>query len=304
MRGVLDGGKNGLQVGIGHAGPQGHQQHVAGVGQPRGERGECLGVRVVLRDLQRPAAFVLERPVRVGRDPLDELVVEGQALGAERQQRSEVTFDERCEHPGRGMRGTTGCTARVHHLDRYPACGQFVCDGAPDDARTDDGNLHIAIVVGFDIVVRVKRLCVFCGSSAGARPEYAAAARALAAEMVRRHIGLVFGGGHVGLMGVMADTVLALADLALDQEGHRVTRGGNVVTLSPTEYKLLRYLLLNSGRVLTRAQILDHVWNYDFDGDASVVETYMSYLRRKIDTHDPKLIHTVRGVGYTMRVEH
>lgn len=102
----------------------------------------------------------------------------------------------------------------------------------------------------------------------------------------------------------MADTVLALADLALDQEGHRVTRRGNVVTLSPTEYKLLRYLLLNSGRVLTRAQILDHVWNYDFDGDASVVETYMSYLRRKIDTHDPKLIHTVRGVGYTMRVEH
>lgn len=102
----------------------------------------------------------------------------------------------------------------------------------------------------------------------------------------------------------MADTVLALADLTLDQEGHRVTRRGNVVTLSPTEYKLLRYLLLNSGRVLTRAQILDHVWNYDFDGDASVVETYMSYLRRKIDTQDPKLIHTVRGVGYTMRVEH
>ena len=73
--------------------------------------------------------------------------------------------------------------------------------------------------------------------------------------------------------------------------------------MSPTEYKLLRYLLLNSGRVLSRAQILDHVWNYDFGGDASVVETYMSYLRRKVDTVQPKLLHTVRGVGYTLRVE-
>jgi two-component system OmpR family response regulator len=98
-------------------------------------------------------------------------------------------------------------------------------------------------------------------------------------------------------------TVLSLSDLELDQDAHRVTRGGVVVSLSPTEYKLLHYLLLNSGRVLTRAQILDHVWNYDFDGDASVVETYMSYLRRKIDTIEPKLIHTVRGVGYALRVE-
>jgi two-component system OmpR family response regulator len=98
-------------------------------------------------------------------------------------------------------------------------------------------------------------------------------------------------------------TVLSLSDLELDQDAHRVTRGGVVVSLSPTEYKLLHYLLLNSGRVLTRAQILDHVWNYDFDGDASVVETYMSYLRRKIDTVEPKLIHTVRGVGYALRVE-
>jgi two-component system OmpR family response regulator len=100
-----------------------------------------------------------------------------------------------------------------------------------------------------------------------------------------------------------ATTVLSLADLELDQEAHRVTRSGQVVSLSPTEYKLLRYLLLNSGRVLTRAQILDHVWNYDFDGDASVVETYMSYLRRKVDTVEPKLIHTIRGVGYSMRIE-
>jgi two-component system OmpR family response regulator len=98
-------------------------------------------------------------------------------------------------------------------------------------------------------------------------------------------------------------SVLALADLELDQEAHRVTRSGQVVTLSPTEYKLLRYLLLNSGRVVSRAQILDHVWSYDFDGDSSVVETYMSYLRRKLDHAEPKLIHTVRGVGYCLRVD-
>jgi len=106
---------------------------------------------------------------------------------------------------------------------------------------------------------------------------------------------------HTGAAG--ADNVLSLAGLELDQDAHRVTRDGHTVTLSPTEYKLLRYLLLNSGRVLTRAQILDHVWNYDFDGDASVVETYMSYLRRKVDTVEPKLIHTVRGVGYCLRVD-
>ena len=97
--------------------------------------------------------------------------------------------------------------------------------------------------------------------------------------------------------------VLTIADLELDQLAHRVTRASQVVTLSPTEFKLLRYLLLNQGRVLSRAQILDHVWNFDFGGDASVVETYMSYLRRKIDTVEPKLLHTVRGVGYCLRVE-
>jgi two-component system OmpR family response regulator len=102
---------------------------------------------------------------------------------------------------------------------------------------------------------------------------------------------------------IASDNVLSLAGLELDQDAHRVTRDGRTITLSPTEYKLLRYLLLNSGRVLTRAQILDHVWNYDFDGDASVVETYMSYLRRKIDTAQPKLIHTVRSVGYCLRVD-
>ena len=103
--------------------------------------------------------------------------------------------------------------------------------------------------------------------------------------------------------GVTAHSVLALADLELDEDAHRVTRAGQVVNLSPTEFTLLRYLLLNSGRVLTRNQILEQVWGYDFDGDAAVVETYVSYLRRKVDTVDPRLIHTVRGVGYSLRVE-
>jgi two-component system OmpR family response regulator len=98
-------------------------------------------------------------------------------------------------------------------------------------------------------------------------------------------------------------SVITIADLELDQDAHRVTRAGQIVTLSPTEYKLLRYLMMNSGRVLSRAQILDHVWSYDFGGDSSVVETYMSYLRRKLDHVEPKLLHTVRGVGYCLRVD-
>jgi two-component system OmpR family response regulator len=98
-------------------------------------------------------------------------------------------------------------------------------------------------------------------------------------------------------------TVLRCADLELDIHAHRVSRGGTVVELSPTEYKLLRYLLANSGRVLTRAQLLDHVWEYDFGGDSSVVDTYISYLRRKLDHVEPKLIHTIRGVGFCLRAD-
>ena len=70
----------------------------------------------------------------------------------------------------------------------------------------------------------------------------------------------------------------------------------------PTEFNLLRYLLLNARRVLSKAQILDHVWQYDFGGDAHVVETYISYLRKKVDVVEPPLIHTVRGVGYVLRL--
>jgi two-component system OmpR family response regulator len=94
---------------------------------------------------------------------------------------------------------------------------------------------------------------------------------------------------------------LQVADLELDEEGHEVWRAGRRVKLSPTEYKLLHYFMINSGRVLSKAQILDHVWNYDFGGDRNVVESYVSYLRRKIDTVDPRLIHTLRGVGYVLR---
>jgi len=94
---------------------------------------------------------------------------------------------------------------------------------------------------------------------------------------------------------------LMLADLELDDEAHEVRRSGHVVELTNTEYRLLRYLLINAGRVLTRSQILDHVWHYDFGGDASVLETYISYLRRKVDRFDPPLIQTVRGVGYVLR---
>jgi len=100
----------------------------------------------------------------------------------------------------------------------------------------------------------------------------------------------------------MASPRLAFADIELDEETHEVWKGGELVSLSPTEFKLLRYFMQNNGRVLSKAQILDHVWNYDFGGDANVVESYVSYLRRKIDTTEPKLLHTLRGVGYTLRL--
>jgi two-component system, OmpR family, response regulator len=95
---------------------------------------------------------------------------------------------------------------------------------------------------------------------------------------------------------------LRFADLELDEDSHEVWRGEDPIELSPTEFNLLRYLMLNPRRVVSKAQILDHVWRYDFGGDAGIVETYISYLRRKIDDRDPHLIHTVRGVGYTLRL--
>jgi two-component system OmpR family response regulator len=95
---------------------------------------------------------------------------------------------------------------------------------------------------------------------------------------------------------------LSYADLELDEDTRDVWRAGKLVELTPTEYKLLRYLLANARRVLTREQILENVWDYTFAGNASVLETYVSYLRHKIDAVDPPLIHTVRGVGYSLRL--
>ncbi len=95
---------------------------------------------------------------------------------------------------------------------------------------------------------------------------------------------------------------LVFADLELDEDTHEVFRAGESVPMTPTEFKLLRYLMVNARRVLSKAQILDHVWEYDFGGDANVVETYISYLRKKVDRVEPRLIHTVRGVGYTLRL--
>jgi two-component system, OmpR family, response regulator len=94
---------------------------------------------------------------------------------------------------------------------------------------------------------------------------------------------------------------LHFADLEMDDDLHQVWRAGRAVELTATEYNLLRYLLANAPRVLTKSQILDHVWNYDFGGEGNVVETYISYLRKKIDRDGPALIHTVRGVGYCLR---
>ena len=95
---------------------------------------------------------------------------------------------------------------------------------------------------------------------------------------------------------------LVFEDLELDEDAHEVSRDGRTIELTATEFRLLRYLMLNPRRVLTRAQLLDHVWNYYFGGDARVLETYISYLRKKVDAGRPSLIHTVRGVGYTLRI--
>jgi two-component system OmpR family response regulator len=100
-----------------------------------------------------------------------------------------------------------------------------------------------------------------------------------------------------------ASAVMTLADLTIDDVAHRVTRGSEEIHLSPTEYKLVAFLLSNKGRVMSRGQLLTNVWGYSPDDDPSVVETYIGYVRKKVDCIEPKLIQTVRGVGYTMRVE-
>ena len=98
------------------------------------------------------------------------------------------------------------------------------------------------------------------------------------------------------------DEKIRFADLELDEATHEVRRAANLIDLSPTEFLLLRYLMINADRVVSKSQILDHVWQYDFRGDMGIVETYVSYLRKKIDIYEPALIHTVRGVGYRLRL--
>ena len=102
--------------------------------------------------------------------------------------------------------------------------------------------------------------------------------------------------------GAAAGPVLRFADLELNQESYEVRRDGHLIGLSPTEFRLLRYLMLNPGRVLTRAQLLDHVWDYDFRGSSTVVSTYVAYLRRKLARYGPDVIHTQRAVGYCLRL--
>jgi two-component system OmpR family response regulator len=96
---------------------------------------------------------------------------------------------------------------------------------------------------------------------------------------------------------------LRYRDLEMDEDRHQVWRAGREVDLSPTEFRLLRYFLLNPERVLSKQQILDHVWQYDFNGEDNVVETYVSYLRRKLDDAEPRLLRTVRGFGYVLRAD-
>lgn len=106
-------------------------------------------------------------------------------------------------------------------------------------------------------------------------------------------------------MDSVDDGILRIADLELDEDAYEVRRDGVELELSPTEFKLLRYLMINEGRVVSKMQILDHVWEYDWEGDAAIVESYISYLRRKLAVHEDSkdLIHTRRGVGYMLRAE-
>ena len=98
-----------------------------------------------------------------------------------------------------------------------------------------------------------------------------------------------------------SESLLVVGDLTLDEDSHEVSRGGDPIQLTATEFELLRYLMRNPRRVLSKAQILDRVWNYDFGGQANVVELYISYLRKKVDANRAPMIHTMRGAGYVLR---
>ncbi len=117
-------------------------------------------------------------------------------------------------------------------------------------------------------------------------------------EVIARMRGLL---RRTGATVVRSEAMLVVGDLTLDEDSHEVTRGGEDISLTATEFELLRYLMRNPRRVLSKAQILDRVWNYDFGGQANVVELYISYLRKKIDAGRAPMIHTLRGAGYVLR---
>jgi two-component system OmpR family response regulator len=106
---------------------------------------------------------------------------------------------------------------------------------------------------------------------------------------------------RTGAEDAEVDGRLRFADVVMDEDTHEVWRADNLLHLTATEFNLLRYFMLNPRRVLSKSQIIDHVWHYDFGGDPNVVETYVSYLRKKLDKHGPPLIHTIRLVGYALR---
>ncbi len=117
-------------------------------------------------------------------------------------------------------------------------------------------------------------------------------------EVIARMRGLL---RRSGATVARSDAVLVVGDLSLDEDSHEVSRAGDEISLTATEFELLRYLMRNPRRVLSKAQILDRVWNYDFGGQANVVELYISYLRKKIDAGRSPMIHTLRGAGYVLR---
>ena len=117
-------------------------------------------------------------------------------------------------------------------------------------------------------------------------------------EVIARLRGLL---RRSGATVARSDALLVVGDLTLDEDSHEVRRAGAEINLTATEFELLRYLMRNPRRVLSKAQILDRVWNYDFGGQANVVELYISYLRKKIDVGRPPMIHTLRGAGYVLR---
>ena len=171
------------------------------------------------------------------------------------------------------------------------------------EAGEQDPTLHDTL--GIDLVA----MCVNDLVVQGAEPlfflDYLATGRLDVAQAARIVAGIARGCSESGCALVGGETAdearIEFEDVVLDEDAHEVTRAGELVELTATEFRLLRYLMLNPRRALTQAQLLEHVWEYDFGGDARVLETYVSYLRRKLDQYGPPLIHTVRGVGYALR---